>query len=136
MPSISLLYILQSLFFFSGTHENPELIWNDEARERVARTVRELMEKLYEVQRKDPCATWSVSDVKFTALQCQSILYFFSFQLTMTPFTEMFREKSSLAEFFFVFLSPIPDGSFGSPKSFLSRSWIACWKSLTLPTLT
>lgn len=28
---------------FEGTHENPELIWNDTSREKVSTTVREMM---------------------------------------------------------------------------------------------
>jgi hypothetical protein len=31
---------------FEGTHENPELIWNEEARGQVQRVVKELKEEL------------------------------------------------------------------------------------------
>ena len=30
---------------FEGTHENPELMWNDEARERVCSTVRQMKDE-------------------------------------------------------------------------------------------
>ena len=30
---------------FSGTHENPELIWNDEAREKVCTTIRKMVKE-------------------------------------------------------------------------------------------
>lgn len=32
-----------AVHIFEGTHENPELIWNDNSRERVSTTVREMM---------------------------------------------------------------------------------------------
>lgn len=32
-----------AVHIFEGTHENPELIWNDNSREKVSTTVRELM---------------------------------------------------------------------------------------------
>lgn len=32
-----------AVHIFEGTHENPELIWNDSSRERVSTTVREMM---------------------------------------------------------------------------------------------
>ena len=34
-----------SVTMFEGTHENPELIWNDEARSKVEGVVRDLREK-------------------------------------------------------------------------------------------
>ena len=30
---------------FPGTHENPELIWNDEAREKVCTTIRKMVKE-------------------------------------------------------------------------------------------
>lgn len=32
-----------AVHIFEGTHENPELIWNDASRETVSTTVREMM---------------------------------------------------------------------------------------------
>ena len=32
-----------AVHIFEGTHENPELIWNDGSREKVSTTVREMM---------------------------------------------------------------------------------------------
>lgn len=32
-----------AVHIFEGTHENPELIWNDSSRETVSTTVREMM---------------------------------------------------------------------------------------------
>lgn len=32
-----------AVHIFEGTHENPELIWNDNSREKVSTTVREMM---------------------------------------------------------------------------------------------
>lgn len=32
-----------AVHIFEGTHENPELIWNDTSREKVSTTVREMM---------------------------------------------------------------------------------------------
>lgn len=32
-----------AVHIFEGTHENPELIWNDSSREKVSTTVREMM---------------------------------------------------------------------------------------------
>jgi DnaJ homolog subfamily C member 13 len=49
------------LFLLSGTHENPELIWNDEAREKVSVSVKDLKEAFYATQRDDRSALWNVS---------------------------------------------------------------------------
>jgi len=46
------MYCVTSLnvfvFVCQGTHENPELIWNDEAREKVCSTVRQMKDE-YEI---------------------------------------------------------------------------------------
>ena len=34
-----------TLFYISGVHENPELIWNNEAREKVSRIVKQMKDK-------------------------------------------------------------------------------------------
>lgn len=44
----------------AGTQENPELIWNDESREKVSGTVSDLKGRFYESQRTDPSALWNV----------------------------------------------------------------------------
>eukprot|EP00039_Didymoeca_costata_P023981 m.8876 g.8876 ORF g.8876 m.8876 type:complete len:2271 (-) comp3968_c0_seq1:482-7294(-) len=49
-----------SLSMFEGTHENPELIWNEDARSKVQSVVSELKLELYEQQSKDPSITWSL----------------------------------------------------------------------------
>lgn len=51
-----------SVHMFEGSHENPELIWNDEAREKVCSTVIKLREKHVQAQRQDANAKWSLSD--------------------------------------------------------------------------
>lgn len=35
---------------YEGTHENPELIWNDESRKQVSETIKKMSDKLYEKQ--------------------------------------------------------------------------------------
>ncbi|XP_055340824.1 dnaJ homolog subfamily C member 13-like [Paramacrobiotus metropolitanus] len=49
-----------SVHMFEGAHENPELIWNDEAREKVSGTVKELKERFYEMQARDPNVYWNL----------------------------------------------------------------------------
>mmetsp|Transcript_15543 Transcript_15543/g.46103 ORF Transcript_15543/g.46103 Transcript_15543/m.46103 type:complete len:2307 (-) Transcript_15543:50-6970(-) len=49
-----------SVTMFEGTHENPELIWNDDARQQVQRVVKELKTELFEQQLQDPSVTWSL----------------------------------------------------------------------------
>ncbi|GFR63073.1 LOW QUALITY PROTEIN: DnaJ-like protein subfamily C member 13 [Elysia marginata] len=51
-----------SVHMFEGSHENPELIWNDEAREKVCTMVIKLREKHVQAQRQDANAKWSLSD--------------------------------------------------------------------------
>ncbi|BFZ15550.1 hypothetical protein BsWGS_18589 [Bradybaena similaris] len=47
---------------FEGTHENPELIWNDDAREKVCNTVKRLREKHFQAQKEDISAKWSMRE--------------------------------------------------------------------------
>lgn len=49
-----------SVTMFESTHENPELIWNEEARSKVQSVVKELKEELFAAQMKDPSTTWSL----------------------------------------------------------------------------
>ena len=42
------------LFLFVGVHENPELVWKEETREKVKKTVRKLRHQLATEQLKDP----------------------------------------------------------------------------------
>ncbi|KAL3854398.1 hypothetical protein ACJMK2_013668 [Sinanodonta woodiana] len=51
-----------SVHMFEGTHENPELIWNDESREKVSEVVRKMKDKHYKAQRQNPDARWSLSE--------------------------------------------------------------------------
>lgn len=51
-----------SVTMFEGGHENPELIWNDESRSKVASVVAELRTQLYASQQKDPTVTWRLPD--------------------------------------------------------------------------
>ncbi|GFN83676.1 Dnaj homolog subfamily c member 13-like, partial [Plakobranchus ocellatus] len=51
-----------SVHMFEGSHENPELIWNDEAREKVCATVIKLREKHLHAQREDANARWNLKD--------------------------------------------------------------------------
>ncbi|XP_031572111.1 dnaJ homolog subfamily C member 13-like [Actinia tenebrosa] len=53
---------------FEATHENPELIWNDEAREKVCGVVKELKDRHYHNQRENLDIQWKLPDdftVKF-----------------------------------------------------------------------
>ena len=43
---IYLKLICRCVSMFPGSHENPELIWNDDAREKVSDTVRKLSKGL------------------------------------------------------------------------------------------
>ncbi|KAL8616890.1 hypothetical protein ACOMHN_041809 [Nucella lapillus] len=46
----------------AGCHENPELIWNDEAREKVCVTVKQLKKRHYEAQKEDANAKWAFQE--------------------------------------------------------------------------
>ena len=49
-----------SVSMFEGTHENPELIWNEDARSKVQSVVSELKLELYASQCADPSTKWSL----------------------------------------------------------------------------
>ncbi|KAK3083199.1 hypothetical protein FSP39_016526 [Pinctada imbricata] len=51
-----------SVHMFEGTHENPELIWNDESREKVSDTVKKLKDRHYLAQRDNADARWTLSE--------------------------------------------------------------------------
>ncbi|CAG5130505.1 unnamed protein product, partial [Candidula unifasciata] len=51
-----------AVHMFEGTHENPELIWNDDAREKVCNTVKRLREKHFQAQKEDISAKWSMRE--------------------------------------------------------------------------
>ena len=47
---------------FVGSHQNPELIWNDEAREKVCELVKKMTEEFYLNQRDNPSARWNLPE--------------------------------------------------------------------------
>ncbi|KAM8967651.1 dnaJ homolog subfamily C member 13 isoform 1-T1 [Pelodytes ibericus] len=51
-----------AVHIFEGTHENPELIWNDNSREKVSTTVREMMLEHFKHQVENPDVNWKLSD--------------------------------------------------------------------------
>lgn len=51
-----------SVHMFEGVHENPELIWNNESRERVCDTVKKMKNSHYKSQRNDISATWKLPE--------------------------------------------------------------------------
>ncbi|XP_033022077.1 dnaJ homolog subfamily C member 13 isoform X3 [Lacerta agilis] len=51
-----------AVHIFEGTHENPELIWNDNSREKVSTTVREMMLEHFKLQRDNPDINWKLPE--------------------------------------------------------------------------
>uniref|UniRef100_A0A3Q3W297 J domain-containing protein n=1 Tax=Mola mola TaxID=94237 RepID=A0A3Q3W297_MOLML len=51
-----------AVHIFEGTHENPELIWNDNSREKVSTTVRELMLEHFKQQKDNPDVNWKIPE--------------------------------------------------------------------------
>nr|XP_014352446.1 PREDICTED: dnaJ homolog subfamily C member 13 [Latimeria chalumnae] len=51
-----------AVHIFEGTHENPELIWNDNSREKVSTTVREMMLEHFRQQRDNPDVNWKLPE--------------------------------------------------------------------------
>ncbi|XP_069765063.1 dnaJ homolog subfamily C member 13 isoform X1 [Narcine bancroftii] len=51
-----------SVHIFEGTHENPELIWNDNSRERVSTIIREMMLEHYNHQCDNPDVNWKLPE--------------------------------------------------------------------------
>ncbi|XP_054717127.1 dnaJ homolog subfamily C member 13-like [Uloborus diversus] len=47
-----------AVHMFEGVQENPELIWNDESRERLCSIVQSLANEHYKIQKDDPQAQW------------------------------------------------------------------------------
>ncbi|KAJ8336734.1 hypothetical protein SKAU_G00379540 [Synaphobranchus kaupii] len=47
---------------FEGTHENPELIWNDSSRETVSTAVREMVLEHFKQQRDNPDINWKLPE--------------------------------------------------------------------------
>ncbi|XP_067952104.1 dnaJ homolog subfamily C member 13-like [Watersipora subatra] len=57
-----------SVHMFEGVHENPELIWNDEAREKVCDTVRKMTKHFHREQKAKP-------DHRFTLPEDFAVVY-------------------------------------------------------------
>ncbi|CAG05511.1 unnamed protein product [Tetraodon nigroviridis] len=51
-----------AVHIFEGTHENPELIWNDNSREKVSTTVREMMLEHFKQQKDNPDVNWRIPE--------------------------------------------------------------------------
>ncbi|XP_069504815.1 dnaJ homolog subfamily C member 13 isoform X2 [Ambystoma mexicanum] len=51
-----------AVHIFEGTHENPELIWNDNSREKVSTTVREMMLAHFRQQTDNPDTNWKLTE--------------------------------------------------------------------------
>ena len=51
-----------SVHMFEGTHENPELIWNDESREKVSDVVKKLKNSHFKAQLENPDTRWSLRE--------------------------------------------------------------------------
>ncbi|XP_047664694.1 dnaJ homolog subfamily C member 13 isoform X2 [Tachysurus fulvidraco] len=51
-----------AVHIFEGTHENPELIWNDASRETVSTTVREMMLEHFKQQKDNPDVNWKLPE--------------------------------------------------------------------------
>uniref|UniRef100_A0A8C4HD35 J domain-containing protein n=1 Tax=Dicentrarchus labrax TaxID=13489 RepID=A0A8C4HD35_DICLA len=51
-----------AVHIFEGTHENPELIWNDNSREKVSTTVREMMLEHFKQQKDNPDVNWRMPE--------------------------------------------------------------------------
>ncbi|XP_033848217.2 dnaJ homolog subfamily C member 13-like isoform X1 [Acipenser ruthenus] len=51
-----------AVHIFEGTHENPELIWNDNSREKVSTTVREMMLEHFRQQKDNPDVNWKLPE--------------------------------------------------------------------------
>ncbi|XP_070570129.1 dnaJ homolog subfamily C member 13-like isoform X2 [Ptychodera flava] len=51
-----------SVHMFEGSHENPELIWNDESREKVSATVKKMKDDHYRIQKDNPETQWRLPE--------------------------------------------------------------------------
>lgn len=56
-----------SILIFQGTHENPELIWNDESREKVSETVKKLKNRYMTISDIHICTNCKATEVKIKA---------------------------------------------------------------------
>lgn len=51
-----------AVMMFEGVQENPELIWNDESRERLCCEVQRIAEEHYRIQKDNPTTVWKVPE--------------------------------------------------------------------------
>ena len=51
-----------SVGMLDSEHENPELIWNEDTRKKVAKVVGEECNKLYQLQKQNPESLWSIPE--------------------------------------------------------------------------
>ncbi|XP_074640124.1 dnaJ homolog subfamily C member 13-like isoform X2 [Tubulanus polymorphus] len=51
-----------SVHMFEGTHENPELIWNEETREKVCNTVKTMKDAHFMKQKDNPEIRWNLKE--------------------------------------------------------------------------
>ncbi|ESO09053.1 hypothetical protein HELRODRAFT_156562 [Helobdella robusta] len=51
-----------SVALFEGTHENPELIWNEDARSKVSWSIRDMKDDFYGQQKNDPTMKWTIDE--------------------------------------------------------------------------
>ncbi|KAL8571849.1 DnaJ subfamily C member 13 [Nucella lapillus] len=91
-----------SVHMFEGSHENPELIWNDEAREKVCDTVKKLRKSHFQLQREDTESKWSFkedSEVVYEEVQGELVIGGVFLRLFITnPGWVLRRPKDFLTE--------------------------------------
>jgi DnaJ family protein C protein 13 len=66
-----------SVHMFESTHENPELIWNDQAREKVCGVVKQMKDEHFRAQLDNPVAKWNLSEgfaVVYTDIEGELII--------------------------------------------------------------
>lgn len=63
-----LVIFSMSILIFQGTHENPELIWNDESREKVSETVKKLKNRYMTISDIHICTNCKATEVKIKSL--------------------------------------------------------------------
>ncbi|KAL5489677.1 hypothetical protein EMCRGX_G018795 [Ephydatia muelleri] len=51
-----------SLHMFDNKQENPELIWNDESRAKVSKTVKDMTQSFFTSQKDDPTVQWKLPE--------------------------------------------------------------------------
>lgn len=62
-----LVVFSMSILIFQGTHENPELIWNDESREKVSETVKKLKNRYITISDRHKYTYCNATEVKIKA---------------------------------------------------------------------